>query len=68
MSDYNKYVTAVNKIFDLIGKMKVGWSSIDNINYIESIEEYRQQVAANAEQFKKEITPESNLEALGNDR
>ena len=67
MSDYNKYVTAVNKIFDLIGKMKIGWNNIDNINYIESIEEYRQQVAANAEQFKKELPPDKQLEALGND-
>lgn len=52
MSDYNAYVTAVNKIFDYISKMKAGWNSQDNINYIESIEEYKTAVIGNADIFK----------------
>lgn len=70
MSEYNQYVTAINKIFDYLAKMKAGWNSLDNINYIESIEEYKQIVATSAEIFKKppeqKKHPES-LEELGND-
>ena len=72
MSEYNQYVTAVNKIFDYLAKMKAGWKNIDNENYIASIEEYKQVVINGAEKFKspqakeqKENSPES-LEALGN--
>ena len=36
--DYNAYVTSVNKIFDYLNKMKAGWTSLDNKNYIEIIE------------------------------
>lgn len=71
MSDYNKFVTAINKVFDYLNKMKVGWNDQDNLNYIESIEEYKSVVVANANIFK---TPQNNdnkkptnLEALGND-
>jgi hypothetical protein len=67
MSDYNAYVTSVNKIFDYLSKMKVGWSSLDNKNYIESIEEYKQVVVQNADKFKNEVQESKSLEALGND-
>lgn len=67
MSDYNAYVTSINKIFDYLSKMKVGWSSLDNKNYIESIEEYKQVVIENAEKFKTEVKENETLEALGND-
>ena len=65
MSDYNAYVTSVNKIFDYLSKMKAGWSSLDNKNYIESIEEYKQVVIQNANNFKTEVVEQ--VEALGND-
>ena len=65
MSDYNAYVTSVNKIFDYLSKMKAGWSSLDNKNYIESIEEYKQVVVQNANSFKQEVAEQ--VEALGND-
>lgn len=52
MSEYNQYITAVNKIFDYLSKMKVGWDGLDNINYIASIEEYRQVVIDNLKLFK----------------
>ncbi len=67
MSDYNEYVTSINKIFDYLSKMKTGWSSLDNKNYIESIEEYKQVVIENAEKFKTEVNDVETLEALGND-
>ena len=70
MSDYNQYVTAINKIFDYLAKMKVGWNSLDNKNYIESIEEYKQIVIDNAEKFKDGRPPKKEpeeLEALGDD-
>ncbi len=52
MSDYNEYVTSINKIFDYLSKMKTGWSSLDNKNYIESIEEYKEAVKNYAELLK----------------
>lgn len=79
MSEYKEYVTAVNKIFDYIAKMKAGWNSTDNINYIETIEEYKSVVANSVNLFKnndnnqttsqKTSNPQqsSGLEALGND-
>lgn len=68
MSDYKAYVTAVNKIFDYISKMKAGWDNLDNANYIESIEEYKQAVIGNADQFKTPAPEKSQtVEALGND-
>lgn len=57
MSDYNAYVTAVNKIFDYIAKMKAGMNSQDNLNYIESIEEYKTAVIGNADIFKTPAAP-----------
>jgi hypothetical protein len=72
MSDYNQYITSINKIFDYLAKMKAGWNNLDNLNYIESIEEYKQTVINNADTFKntkveKKSNKASNLEALGND-
>ena len=67
MSDYNAYVTSINKIFDYLSKMKAGWSSLDNKNYIESIEDYKQVVVQNADNFKQEVQETKQLEALGND-
>ena len=53
MSDYNQYVTSINKIFDYLAKMKAGWSGQDNNSYIEKIEAYQNMVTTNAEAFKK---------------
>lgn len=68
MNEYNQFVTAVNKIFDYLEKMKTGWPSQDNLSYIESIEEYKSIVVQNANAFKE--PPKENiesLEALGDD-
>lgn len=67
MNEYNEYVTAVNKIFDYLEKMKAGWNSLDNSNYIEKIEEYKQIVVNNAEVFKTSAPTTKKLEELGND-
>lgn len=53
MSEYNDYVTSVNKIFDYLNKMRAGWDSQDNISHIENIEEYKRVVVANVETFKQ---------------
>ena len=72
MKDYNQYVTAINKIFENLDKLKAGWNNLDNLNYIENIEEYKQDVIRTAELIKNtnpvEKAPEQEtLEALGND-
>lgn len=53
MDEYNKYVTAINKIFGHIATIKANWPDQDNLNYIESIEEYKNVVKESAELFKK---------------
>lgn len=63
MSEYKEYVTSVNKIFDYISKMKAGWSSQDNINYIENIEEYKSVVANSVNLFKKDEEPKQQDQA-----
>ena len=70
MSEYNEYVTAINKIFDYLAKMKAGWNSLDNHNYIESIEEYKQAVSNMATIIKSNKSSkkeDQEMEVLGND-
>ena len=59
MTDYNKYVLAVNKIFEVIGKIKPNWTDKDNLTYIANLEEYKQAVINGAKQFsnKKDVAP-----------
>ncbi len=68
MSDYNKYVLAVNKIFEVIGKIKNNYTDADNLNYIAEIEDFKQIVinAANNFSNKKEskMTELSNMQKL----
>ena len=52
MSEYKQYVTAVNKIFEYLAKMRAGWNNLDNINYIDSIEEYKEVIINAANYFK----------------
>lgn len=51
MSDYNKYVLAVNKIFEVIGKIKANYTDKDNLGYIANIEEYKEVVVNSANTF-----------------
>lgn len=56
MDDYNRYVTAVNKIYDYLEKMKAGWNNMDNKNYIDNIDDYKNIVISKADEFKKPPT------------
>lgn len=70
MSEYNQFIAAVNKIFENLAKMKAGWNSLDNLNYIESIEEYKSVVSSSLEIFKNSSNQNkqtNSLEELGND-
>lgn len=51
MSDYNQFVLAVNKIFEITAKMKQGWKDQDNINMADSIEESKTTVVEAAKLF-----------------
>lgn len=70
MSDYNKYVLAVNKIFEVIGKIKNNYTDKDNTGYIANIEEYKQVVVNSANTFsnKKDdtITEQPSMQKLDN--
>lgn len=65
MTEYEKYVKSVNKIFENINKMKSTWPDTDNQNLIENIEQYKQVVIDSANLFSKEQVQQ--VEALGND-
>lgn len=54
MSEYNKYVEAVNKIFELVAKMRVNYPDQDNLALLESIEENKQIVITNAKLFNSQ--------------
>ena len=69
MSEYEQYVTSVNKIFNYLEKMKAGWNSLDNLNYIDSINEYKEIVISSVNIFDKKSSPKNTekMEVLGND-
>ncbi len=68
MSDYNKYIVAINKIFECLEKMKSGWKNQDNYNYIDSINEYKDIIIKNAELLKNPaLNSEQGVEKLSND-
>ena len=61
MSDYNQFVMAVNKIFEITAKIKAGWKDQDNINIADSIEESKTTVVEAAKLFNTQApkaTPE----------
>ena len=65
MQDYNQFVTAINKIFDYLSKLRAGWNSIDNHNYIDAIEDFKTAITNNADVFKqprRELDPEEKRE------
>ena len=51
MSDYNQFVMAVNKIFEITAKIKAGWKDNDNLNIADSIEESKATVIEAAKLF-----------------
>ena len=70
MSDYNKYVLAVNKIFEVLSKLKNNNPDKDNMGYINGIEEYKQIVVNSANNFsnqkdeKTSMTEQPNMQKL----
>lgn len=59
MSDYNKFVLAVNKIFEITAKIKANWKDQDSINIADSIEESKTTVVEAAKRFNTQITEPS---------
>lgn len=56
MDDYRRYVTAVNKIYDYTEKLKAGWNNLDNKNYVDSIDDFKNIVTSKAELIKRPPT------------
>ena len=59
MSDYNQFVMAVNKIFEITAKIKAGWKDQDNINIADSIEDSKATVVEAAKLFNTQTQPSS---------
>ena len=57
MSDYNQFVMAVNKVFEITAKVKAGWKDQDNINIADSIEESKTTVVEAAKLFNTQAAP-----------
>lgn len=67
MNNYNSYVDAINKIFEYLELMKKELDDQNNLNYIESIEEYKDAIISNADLLKENGETPKKVEALGND-
>ena len=67
MNNYNSYVDAINKIFEYLELMKKELDDQNNLNYIESIEEYKNAIISNADLLKGKTNKATKVEALGND-
>ena len=67
MDNYNSYVDAINKIFEYLEIMKKEFDDQDNLNYIASIEEYKEAIISNAELLKGSKAKQMKVEALGDD-
>ena len=67
MSDYEKYVTIINTIYDCTNKMRQAYDNPDNINHLDSIDEYKKRVIELADNFTKEgnNNPKQEMETLG---
>lgn len=51
MSDYNQFVMAVNKVFEITAKLKAGWKDPDNTNIADSVEESKTTIVEAAKLF-----------------
>lgn len=67
MSEYEKYVNAVNKIYGYLEVMKTVWTDQDNISYLDNLETFKQIVINNANLFDPNKKISSEMEELGND-
>ncbi len=67
MSEYEQYVQSVNRIFEIINRMKSLLPEQDNLSLIENIEQYKQVVITNASLFSNQKVQNNEVEALGND-
>lgn len=68
MSDYNQFVLAVNKIFEITAKLKAGWKDQDNINIADSVEESKTAVVEASKLFNTQAsTPPQEPQTLEED-
>ncbi len=64
MTDYKKYVIAVNKIFEIVDKMKLSWTDQDNLNYLKKIEDYKNIVIETSKKISQD-EKDQQVEELG---
>lgn len=61
MTDYENYVTSINKIFEYIQFMKEKWPNQDNQNYIEQIEEFKKKIVETSEIVKNKHNDDNDI-------
>jgi hypothetical protein len=67
MSDYNQFVMAVNKIYEITAKIKAGWKDQDNINIADSIEESKTTVVEAAKLFNTQTPKQRSTPSPASD-
>ncbi len=66
MSDYDKYVTIINTIYDCTNKMRKAYDDSDNISHIDTIDAYKDKVVQLASNYSKEKqNQQPGMESLG---
>lgn len=65
MTEYDNYITAVNKIYEYIEIMKQKLNNQDNLNYIEEIENYKQKLVDTSSLVQEKHNKVAEMEELG---
>ena len=65
MTEYDNYITSVNKIYEYLEFMKQKWNNQDNLNYIEEIENYKQKLVDTSKLIQEKHNTAIEMEALG---
>ena len=67
MTDYEKYVTIINTIYDCTNKMREAYDNPDNIAHLDSIDVYKNKVVELAENYSKDGNNDNKqeMESLG---
>ncbi len=65
MSDYEKYETIINTIYDCTSKMREAYDNPDNTAHLDSIDAYKNKVIELAKNYSKDEQPKQEMESLG---
>ena len=65
MTEYDNYITAINKIYEYLEIMKQKWNNQDNLNHIEELENYKQKIVETSKLVQQKHSIAIEMETLG---